>query len=126
MIKEFKDFIMKGNLVEVAVGLIIALAFKAVVDSLVADVITPIIGAVFGKPDFSSLTLGIGDGKILYGSFLNNVISFLIVGLVLFLIVKAYNRAVEMAKRGGDVEEEAVDEQVALLREIRDSLRTRS
>ena len=126
MIKEFKDFIMKGNLVEVAVGLIIALAFKAVVDSLVADVITPIIGAVFGKPDFSSLTLGIGDGKILYGSFLNKVISFLIVGLVLFLIVKAYNRAVEMAKRGGDVEEEAVDEQVALLREIRDSLRTRS
>ncbi|WP_219944720.1 large conductance mechanosensitive channel protein MscL [Iamia sp. SCSIO 61187] len=123
VLKEFKDFIMKGNLVEIAVGLILALAFKTVVDSLVADVITPIIAAIGGQPNFDSLTLDIGDGEIRYGAFLNTIISFLIIGFILFLIVKAYNKMVEMSRRKGETEETEEDSaEVVLLREIRDSL----
>lgn len=123
MIKEFKDFLMKGDLVEIAVGLILALAFSAVVNSLVADVITPIIGAVFGQPDFSSLVLDVGDGQIAYGRFLNALFSFVVIGFVLFLIVKAYNKMVAVARRGGATEETEEDTaEVALLREIRDEL----
>jgi large conductance mechanosensitive channel len=125
VIKEFRDFLMKGNLLEIAVGLILALAFKDVVDSLVADIFTPIIAALGGEPNFDSLVLDIGDGEIRYGSFLNAIISFIIVGLVLFLVVKAYNKALALRRREG-VTEEAEDEsaEVVLLREIRDNLAT--
>ena len=123
MLKEFKDFIMKGNLLEVAIGLILALAFKAVVDSLVRDIITPVVAAVGGEPNFDSLTLDIGDGVIAYGTFLNAVLSLLIVGFILFLIVKAYNRMVELARKKGETEETPEDAaDVVLLREIRDLL----
>jgi large conductance mechanosensitive channel len=126
VLKEFKDFIMKGNLLEVAVGLILALAFKTVVDSLVADIITPIVAAVGGQPNFGSLTLDIGDGEIKYGVFLNAVLSLLIVGFILFLIVKAYNRMVALASRKGETEETSEDSaEVVLLREIRDALNAR-
>lgn len=126
MLKEFKDFIMKGNLVEIAVGLILALAFKTVVDSFVADIITPIIAAVGGEPNFDSLTLDIGDGVISYGTFLNTVVSFVIIGFVLFLIVKAYNKMVDMSRREGKTEETEEDSaEVVLLREIRDALQSR-
>ena len=126
MLKEFKDFLLKGNLLEIAVGLILALAFKSVVDSLVGDVITPIIGAIGGQADFGLLAMDIGDADIFYGRFINTIISFVIVGFVLFLIVKGYNRMVAMAKRGGG-EDEATEtgEDVLLLREIRDQLRMR-
>ena len=85
-----------------------------------------IIAAIGGQPDFSSLTIDIGDGEIRYGAFLNAVISFLIIGFVLFLVVKAYNHMIEVSKRGGK-EEEVTEpgEDVVLLREIRDSLRMR-
>lgn len=126
MLNEFKDFIMKGNLVEIATGLILALAFKTVVDSLVADIVTPIIAAIGGQPNFDSLVLDIGDGEIRYGMFLNAIVSFLIIGFILFLIVKAYNRMVDMARRGGKTEEtEEASEEVVLLREIRDQLARR-
>jgi large conductance mechanosensitive channel len=92
MLKEFKAFIMKGNLVEIAVAFIIALVFAAVVASFVADIVTPIIAAIFGQPDFSELKIDIGESSIAYGKFLNAVITFLIVAFVMFLIVKAYNR----------------------------------
>jgi large conductance mechanosensitive channel len=92
MLKEFREFILKGNLVEIAVAFIIALAFAAVVASFVADIITPIIAAIFRQPDFSSLKIDIGESAISYGKFLNAVITFLIVAFVTFLIVKAYNR----------------------------------
>ena len=124
MLKEFKEFLMQGNLVEIAVGLILALAFKTVVDSLVKDIITPIIGAIFGQPDFSSLVLKIGDGRIRYGSFINTIVSFVIIGFVLFMLVKAYNKAVDMTSRG-KAEEDDTSEEVVLLREIRDQLSRR-
>lgn len=126
MLKEFKDFLMKGNLIEIAVGLILALAFSAVVTSFVADIITPIIAAIGGQPDFNSLFLDIGDGRIAYGRFLNNIISFIIIGLVLFMVVKAYNRMVEMSRRKGETDETEEDTaEVVLLREIRDQLSRR-
>lgn len=134
MLKEFKDFLMKGNLIEIAVGLILALAFKAVVDSLVADVINQIVAAIGGAPDFSTLKItlreatkeGDADAAIYYGKFLNAVISFVIIGFILFLIVKAYNRMVSMAQRKGETEETPEDAaEVVLLREIRDALQQR-
>jgi large conductance mechanosensitive channel len=119
MFREFKEFISKGNLIELAVAVILGLAFNVVVQSLVADVFTPLIAAVFGEPDFSSITIQIGDGVIRIGSFLNALISFVIVGFVLFLVVKAYNRL--LPKR----EEEIAPTEVELLRQIRDELRVR-
>lgn len=126
MLKEFKDFILKGNLVEIAVGLILALAFKGVVDAFVNGIISPLIGAVLGAPSFADKVLTIGDGEILYGAFISEVISFVIVGFILFLIVKAYNKAVEITKRGSvQDEEDATAEEILLLREIRDQLASR-
>jgi large conductance mechanosensitive channel len=92
VLKEFRDFITKGNLVEIAVAFIMALAFAAVVASFVADIVTPIIAAIFGQPNFSELKIDIGDSAITYGNFVNVLITFLIVAIVMFLIVKAYNR----------------------------------
>lgn len=92
MIREFRDFITRGNLVEIAVGLVLALAFAAVVTSFVTDIVTPIIAAIVGQPDFGQLKIDIGDSAIFYGRFLNALITFVIVAFVMFLIVKAYNR----------------------------------
>ncbi len=119
MLREFKEFISRGNLVELAVAAILGLAFNAVVQSLVADVFTPIIAAIFGEPDFSRLTIPIGDSEILIGNFLNALISFVLVAFVLFLMVKAYNRAFPRE------EEPAGPTEVELLTEIRDELRRR-
>ena len=119
MIQEFKTFIMKGNLVEIAVGLILALKFKDVTDAFVNGIISPIVGAVFGVPSFKDKTLEIGDGVLMYGAFIDALIAFVIVGFVLFLIVKAYNAA--KARMAKDPEAE-VAEDIALLREIRDLL----
>lgn len=119
MIQEFKDFISKGGIFEAAVGLIMALAFVPVVGSLVDDVIMPIVAAVFGQPDFSTLAIDIGDARITYGNFLTVVISFVIIGFVMFLLVKAYN------KMTGPEEEDSGPSEVDLLTEIRDSLGNR-
>jgi len=123
MLKEFKEFLLKGNLIEIAVGLILALAFSAVVTSFVDNIVMQIVAAVFGQPDFSSLTIDIGDGRIRYGAFLNALIAFVIIGFVLFLILKAYNKAMEMAGKGPEADED--EEQLVLLREIRDALNRR-
>lgn len=133
MLQEFKDFINKGGIFEAAVGLIMALAFVPVVTSMVDDVIMPIVARIFGQPDFSSLSIGLGgsqevtleDGtvvvrepQIFYGSFINTVISFVIIGFVIFMLVKLYNQATRKA------EEEEGPSDTELLTEIRDSLRT--
>ncbi len=116
---DFKKFLMQGDLVAIAVAFILAGAFKSVVDSFVADVVTPIIGGVFGQTDFSGLTLEIGSVRIAYGSFLNAIISFVIIGAVLFVIVEAYERAKSMRSK----EEVAEDPtELDVLTEIRDLL----
>ena len=123
MLKEFKDFVSRGNLVEIAVGLVMALAFKAVVDALVAGLIMPIVGAIFGEPSFDNLTFTINDSVFLYGTFLTQLVTFLLIALALFLfVVKPFNA---WQARRASVEEEAPaapPEDIALLREIRDAL----
>jgi large conductance mechanosensitive channel len=118
MWKEFKDFISRGNLVELAVALILALAFAGVVTSFTENLISPIIGAIFGQPNFDSLVIDIGDAQLRYGAFLTTLLNFVIVAFVLFLIVKAYNKAFSK-----EDEEEAGPTEVELLTEIRDELR---
>jgi large conductance mechanosensitive channel len=119
MLKEFKEFISRGNLVEIAVGLILALAFAALVTSFTENLINPIIGAIFGQPNFDRLVIEIGEAEFRYGAFLTSLINFLIVAFVLFLVIKAYNRAFPKE------EEEAAPTEVELLTQIRDELRRR-
>ena len=93
MIKGFKDFVMGGNLIEVAVGLVMALAVFALVQALVADLVTPIIGAVVGKPDFSALSFTINGSEFLYGDFITALITFVsVAAAVYFLIVVPYEK----------------------------------
>jgi large conductance mechanosensitive channel len=108
VLREFKEFLLRGNLIEIAVGLVLALAFTAVVTSLVEDLITPLIAALFGKPDFSGLDFTINDSVFRYGEFLNAVISFVLIAAVLFfLVVKPVNA---IAKRRARPEEPATRE----------------
>ena len=88
LVKEFKEFAMKGNVVDMAIGVVIGGAFGSIVTSVVEDLITPIIGAIFGQPDFSAITLG----PIQLGNFINAVVNFLIIALCLFAVVKAINK----------------------------------
>jgi large conductance mechanosensitive channel len=99
MLKGFKDFITKGNLIETAVALVMALATTALVAALVKDLITPIIGAIFGETDFSSLTFTINGSEFLYGAFISAVITFVsIAAAIYFFIVKPYQAY--QARRG--------------------------
>jgi large conductance mechanosensitive channel len=101
MLREFRDFLLRGNLLEIAVGLVLALAFTAVVTSLVEDLLTPLLAAIFGERDFSGLTFTINDSTFRYGEFLNAVIAFVLVAAVLFfLVVRPVNAIVERRKRG--------------------------
>ncbi len=124
MLQEFKKFIMKGDLVEIAVGLILALAFADVVSAFVDRIISPIIGALFGVPSFKAKYFMIGDGKIEYGYFIDALIAFVIVGFVLFMVVKAYNSAKEKFSKGPEAEDTPDD--IVLLTEIRDALKGRN
>ena len=98
LLKEFKEFAMRGNVLDMAVGVVIGAAFKAIIDSVVNDLLSPIIGLVFNS-DFSDLALHIGDVSIDYGSFITAVINFLIVALVLFIIVKTANKLADFHKK---------------------------
>ena len=88
---EFKKFIMRGNVIDLAVGVIIGGAFQAIVSSLVEDIVTPVLGIILGKVDFSNLAVTIGDASIGYGKFITAVINFFIMALVIFAIIKAIN-----------------------------------
>lgn len=87
-ISEFKEFISKGNVLDMAVGVIIGSAFSKIVTSLVNDIMMPLIGIIIGGHDFSNLGIKVGNAKIMYGSFLQNVVDFLIIALSLFTVIK--------------------------------------
>jgi large conductance mechanosensitive channel len=96
--KDFKEFLLRGNLVDMAVGIVVGLAFAAVVTALVGDLITPLIAAIGGKPNFSALTFTVNKSHFLYGAFINALITFLVIAaVVFFLIVKPVNML--MARR---------------------------
>lgn len=124
---EFKEFAIKGNVLDLAIGVIIGAAFKAIVDSLVNDIIMPIVGIIIGGKDFTSLVAKVGDAEIKYGSLIQTAVNFFIVAFCLFLLVKFVNRIKnDFAKR--KEEQETVDEtieksdEVVLLEQIRDLL----
>lgn len=105
MVKEFKEFLFKGDLIETAVGLIMALVLAALVKSLVADLITPIIGAVIGEPKFESLSFTINNSHFLYGDFINAAVTFVSTGFgVFFLVIKPVNAISARRKAGGEPE----------------------
>ena len=87
MIKGFRDFLFRGNVIDLAVAVIIGVAFTAIINSFVADLVNPLIAATVGKPDFSSLVLTLGGGKIRYGNFLNATISFLLIATVVYFVI---------------------------------------
>ena len=114
----FKAFVLRGNVVHLAVAVILGVAFGAVVASFTDDVLMAIIGAIVGEPNFDELTVDIGDGVVRYGEFLTAVVNFLLIALALFLIIKVLNQLVRSreAEPSGEVK---------LLTEIRDELRAR-
>lgn len=118
---EFKEFINKGNVMDMAVGIIIGTAFTAIVNSLVADIIMPIVGMVTGGIDFSELAVVVGSAKLTYGNFISAIISFFAIALTVFILIKNINR---LKKEEPEAEEEeAPAEDIALLTEIRDLLK---
>lgn len=92
MLKEFKKFALRGNVVELAVAVILGLAFNAVIQSFANDILMALIAGLFGQPRFELLSVRVGDSVIAYGAFINAVVNFLLVALALFLVVKAMNR----------------------------------
>ena len=121
MIKEFKDFITRGNVVDLAVAVVIGAAFTAVVTSFSKDILMQIIAAIFGTADFNTLSFKLNGTPIFYGNFLTVLINFLIVALAMFLVVKAIN-ALQNLRTREELEEAEITE-VDLLTEIRDALR---
>jgi large conductance mechanosensitive channel len=125
MLKEFRAFIFRGNVVDLAVAVVIGAAFGALVTSLVANIFTPLIAAIFGKPDFSELTFTINGSKFLYGSFINALISFLSISAVIFFFVVKPLNALAARRKVEAPEPEAPADDVRLLTEIRDLLAQR-
>lgn len=127
LFKEFKEFALSGSLVEVAVGLVMALAVAALVTSLVEHVVMPIVGILFGEPSFDNLILTVNGSEILYGSFLTAVVTFLSIAAAVYLfIVKPYNAYKARVAAGTEEAPAAPPADIALLTEIRDALKARS
>ena len=129
---EFREFILKGNVMDMAVGIIIGAAFKAIVDSLVNDILMPFIGIFAGQESFSNLKVTVGGAVITYGNFISAVVNFLLLALVLFIVIKAMNRMNEavsaLRKKEEAAEEEKAEEptkEEVLLTEIRDLLQSK-
>jgi large conductance mechanosensitive channel len=123
MIRQFRDFLLRGNVVDLAVAVVVGAAFGAVVTALVKDIITPLIAAIGGKPDFGNLAFTINGSRFAYGDFINAIVSFVIIAAaVFFLVVKPVGALMERRKAGLEPEAEAVPEDVVLLGEIRDLL----
>lgn len=121
MIKEFKEFIMRGNVLDLAVGVIIGAAFSGIVNSLVEDLITPLIVSLTAQASIEDLSLQIGSATLRYGNFIQAIIDFLIIALVLFLIIKAANKF-KRKNPEMDVEEVEVPAAEQYLKDIRDLL----
>ena len=123
-IEEFKAFAMKGNVIDLAVAVFIVAAFGKIVLSVVDNIITPLIGLVMGGVDFSGLAYTVGNAEVTYGIFIQSVIDFVIVALVIFVVIKAINKATAKKEAAPEEEKPAEpSEEVKLLREIRDSLK---
>jgi large conductance mechanosensitive channel len=120
MLREFREFLNRGNVIDLAVAVVIGAAFTQIINSLVTDIFTPIIGMIIGGIDFGGMAFQVGNAMLTYGNFLQALINFLLTAWAMFLIVQAYNRF----RRKEEQTEAAVDQNVVLLTEIRDLLAT--
>lgn len=123
MLKEFKTFISKGNVIDLAVGVIIGSAFSKIVSSLVDNVIMPLFGFMLGGLNFSSLTFSINDASINYGIFIQNIVGFLIISFCLFMFIKFINKLTHKKEQNEKKEVTTLSDETLLLREIRDLLK---
>ncbi len=121
MLKEFRDFIMRGNVLDLAVAVIIGLAFGAIITSLVNDIIMPIVGMLLGGIDFTAMSITVGSAQIMYGNFIQAIVNFLIIALALFLIIKAANTV--MRKKAVEAPPPTPTREEILLTEIWDLLK---
>ena len=125
MLQEFKDFAMKGNIVDLAVAVVIGAAFGKIVSSLVENIITPVVGMIMGGVSFADLAVMVGDAELKYGAFLQSIMDFVIVAFVLFMVIKAMNKAQNMTAEEEEEEEAGPKPptQEELLTEIRDLMK---
>lgn len=125
IINEFKEFIERGNVIDLAVGVVMGSAFSKIVSSVVDDLLMPVIGVVIGGIDFSSLKITFKNADIRYGLLLNNIINFLIISLCIFIIVKIINKLTRKkeTKKDTEVKEVKKSDEVILLEEIRDEIK---
>ena len=125
-IKEVKELISNGNVMSMAIGIIIGGAFTAIVNSLVADIITPLIGMILGGINFSGISITVGSAQLMVGNFIQAVIMFILTALVIFVMMKGLNKLAAKKKAADDAEEAAApaepSDEVKLLMEIRDAL----
>jgi large conductance mechanosensitive channel len=124
MIKEFREFILKGNVIDLAVAVVMGGAFGAIITSLVNDIIMPIIGVLMGGVDFTTLSVQVGEATIAYGNFLQACVNFLLIALSLFFVIKAINK-MQRKPKPEEAAPPVTPEDVVLLREIRDALKQR-
>ncbi len=121
ILKEFKEYISRGNVIDLAVGVIIGSAFGKIVTSLVNDILMPLIGVILGGIDFTGLTIKFQEATIKYGNFIQNIIDFLIVSFCIFILIKFVNKFSTLSKK--EKIEEVKSDEVILLEEIRDLLK---
>ncbi len=125
MLKEFRDFINRGSVIDLAVAVIIGGAFGAIITSLVNDIIMPLIGVIIGGLDFAALSIQVGEAMIMYGSFIQAIVNFLIIAFVLFLIVRSFN-ALKRKQEEAPAPPPEPSAEEKLLTEIRDLLKEKS
>lgn len=125
IISEFRTFIERGNVVDLAVGVVMGSAFSKIVTSVVDDLLMPIIGIIIGGHDFSNLSINVGSAVIKYGSLINNIINFFIISFCIFILIKFINKLTSINKKEVKKEEKIVkkSDEVILLEEIRDELK---
>ena len=125
-LKEFKEFISKGNVLDLAVAVVIGNAFNAIVTSLVNDIIMPLVGIIIGGIDFSSIKVTVGNADLMIGNFIQMVVNFLIVAFTIFVVVKSFNKLQQKTKKKEEKKEEEKPKKaddIVLLEEIRDLLK---
>ena len=125
-ISEFKKFIARGNVIDLAVGVIIGGAFSSIVTSLVENILTPILGLVLGGVDFSNLSITFRDTTIGYGAFIQSIIDFLIIAICIFAIIKFINKITHIGKKEEEKAKPKKSDEVLLLEEIRDLLKEKN
>lgn len=122
-ISEFKAFALKGNVMDLAIGVIIGAAFGKIIDSVVTDIVMPLLGIVIGGLDFTTFSFGINSANVMYGNFLQAVFNLLVVAAALFVIIKAINRMKK--EKPAAAEPAIIPQDIALLTEIRDLLKNK-